>query len=276
MDKYTCPKCRKQLSEDDIMRSLCHSCHSLFDKPEIGGGNLWKSLQEGMKSGHSEHIWEIGKWREINSDKTNEKDFFASERIIDAMQDAPMEILAEVEVGGERFVGKGNKEYWQKIRVVNAWNWEKKYSVALAIFAAEMVLQNYVQKYPKGDLPHKALEAAKKWLENPMEENRLAANAAGSNAWSAAELAAKLTSVSSVRSVWSIIEKAAEFAIRSAGQSAWAAAETDALSAKAAAEAAVLSARSAGQSTEAAAGQILQQCEDWIQQRVGQLKERNK
>lgn len=255
------------------MRCICPFCHSIFDKPAIGGNTVWKSLQGGMKSGHSEDVWNIGRWYEINGEKSNEKDFSASERVIDAMQDVPMEVLAQVEVDGEHFVRKGDKEYWQKMRVINAWKWEKRHSVALAIFAAELVLQNYEKKYPSGDLSHKTIAAAKKWLENPTEENRSAANVAGSDAWSAAELAAKLTSVSSVRSVWSVIEKAAELAIRAAAQAAWSAAESDALSAKAAAEAAVQAARSAAQSSESAVAEIFQKCEDWIQQHVGELKE---
>ena len=234
---------------------------------------MWKSLQAGMKSGHSEHVWKIERWYEINGDKSNEKDFFASERVIDAMQDVPMEVLAQVEVDGEHFIRKAGKEYWQKIKIVNAWKWEKKHSVALAIFAAELTLQNYKKKYPNGDLLQKTIETAKKWLENSTEENRLAANVAGSDAWSAAELAAKLTSVASVRSVWSVIEKAAELAIRSVAQAAWSAAESDALSAKSAAESVTLSARSAAQAAESAAGEILQKCEDWIMQHVVGLKE---
>jgi hypothetical protein len=272
MDKYICPKCRKQLTENNVIRCLCPFCHAIFDKPEIGG-TVWKSLQAGMKSGHSEHIWKIGKWYEINAEKSNENDFSASERIIDAMQDAPMEVLAQVEVDGEHFVRKKGKEYWQKMQVVNAWKWEKKYSVGLAIFAAEMTLRNYKKKYPNGDLPHKAIEAAQKWLKNPTEENRLAANASGSDAWSAAELASKLTSVSSIRSVWSIIEKAAELAIRSAAQAAWSAAESDALSAKAAAEAAAQAAKSAAELNEPDGKEIFQKCEDWILEHLAELKE---
>ena len=164
MDKYICPKCRKQLTEDNVIRCVCPFCHSIFDQPESGEKTVWKSLQAGMKSGHSEHIWKIGRWYEIDGEKSNEKDFCASERVIDAMQDVPMEVLAQVEVNGEHFIRKGDKEYWQKMQVVNAWKWEKKYSVALAIFAAELTLQNYEKKYPSGDLPHKTIEAAKKWL----------------------------------------------------------------------------------------------------------------
>ena len=99
MDKYICPKCRKQLTEDNVTRCVCPFCHSIFDKPEIGR-TVWKSLQAGMKSGHSEYIWKIGSWYEINGEKSNEKDFSASERVIDAMQDVPMEVLAQVEVDG--------------------------------------------------------------------------------------------------------------------------------------------------------------------------------
>src|SRR5450830_1450664 len=121
MDKYICPKCRKQLTEDNVIRCVCPSCHSIFDKPESGEKTVWKSLQAGMKSGHSEYIWKIGRWDEINGEKSNEKDFSASERVIDAMQDVPMEVLAQVEVDGEHFVRKGNREYWQKIQIVNAW-----------------------------------------------------------------------------------------------------------------------------------------------------------
>ncbi|MCX5642891.1 MAG: hypothetical protein NTY10_06680 [Candidatus Omnitrophica bacterium] len=273
MDKYICPKCRKQLTEDSVMRCACPFCRCIFDKPDSGGETLWKSLQADMKSGHGEHIWKIGSWEEVNSDRSNEEDFFASESIIKAMQDVPMEVLAQVEVGGERFTGKGNKEYRQKIQVVSAWKWEKKYSVALAVFAAGLALQNYVQKYPKGDLMHKTIEAAKKWLENPTEENRLSANLAGSNAWSAAEEAAKLIPLSLVRSVWSVIEKAAELAIRSAAQAAWSAAESNVLSAKAAAESVALSARSAGQAAESAAEEIIQKCEEWALRHAAELKE---
>lgn len=273
MDKYICPKCRKRLTEDNVIMCVCPSCHSIFDRPDIGGGTVWKALQAGMKSGHSEHIWQRGSWHEIDGEKSNEKDFSASGRVVDAMQDVPMEILAQVEVDGEHFVRKGGKEYWQKIQVVNAWKWEKKRSVALAILAAEMVVQNYEKKYPKGDLAHKTIEAAKKWLENPIEENRLTANAAGSDAWAAAELAAKLTSVATVRSVWSVIEKSAELAIRSAAQAAWSAAELGSLSAKSAAEAVALSAKSAEWVAESAAGTILQKCEDWIMQHVAGLEE---
>ena len=34
-EKYSCPDCGKELSEADVIRGICSSCHSLFEKPEI-------------------------------------------------------------------------------------------------------------------------------------------------------------------------------------------------------------------------------------------------
>ena len=30
-EKYSCPKCGKELSEAEIIRGICSNCHSLFD-----------------------------------------------------------------------------------------------------------------------------------------------------------------------------------------------------------------------------------------------------
>ena len=55
-------------------------------------------------------------------------------------------------------------------------------SVKLAIFAAELVIKNFEDKYPNDKRPREAIEAAKKWLELQTTE---AASAARSAAWSA-------------------------------------------------------------------------------------------
>ena len=62
----------------------------------------------------------------------------------------------------------------------------KKLSVEVAIFAAEKVLHIFEKKYPRDKRPRNAIEAAKGWLNNPSEENRLAADEAASAAVSAA------------------------------------------------------------------------------------------
>ena len=62
----------------------------------------------------------------------------------------------------------------------------KRLSVEVAIFAAEKALPIFEKKYPTDKRPREAIEAAKGWLNNPSEENRLAAAEAASAAVSAA------------------------------------------------------------------------------------------
>ena len=73
------------------------------------------------------------------------------------------------------------------------WNWANWVIVKVmtrpqylqyAIFAAEQVITIYEKKYPNNDKPRKAIEAAKKVLENDTKENRAdAAAAADAAAW---------------------------------------------------------------------------------------------
>ena len=51
-----------------------------------------------------------------------------------------------------------------------------KMYVKYAIYAAECVIDIYEKKYPDDNRPRKAIEAAKKCIENPNEENKLAAS----------------------------------------------------------------------------------------------------
>ena len=54
-------------------------------------------------------------------------------------------------------------------------NWNKEENVKLAIFSAELVIHLYDGN---SDAPKKAIQAAKRWLENPTKENADAATAA--------------------------------------------------------------------------------------------------
>jgi hypothetical protein len=49
--------------------------------------------------------------------------------------------------------------------------------VKYAVYAAEQVIDIYEKKYPDDDRPRKAIEAAKKCIESPTEENKAAAAA---------------------------------------------------------------------------------------------------
>ena len=68
----------------------------------------------------------------------------------------------------------------------------KKQKIQYAVYAAEQVIDIFEKKYPDDKRPRKAIEAAKKCIENDTEENRSAASA---------ESAAR--SAASAESAWS-------------------------------------------------------------------------
>ena len=201
---------------------------------------LWKSMQKGMKSSNGNVKWKIGQWQHEDKISMCNSGFHASKRIIDAMGFVNMEVLAEVEVKGKSDK-QDDKQVWSDMRILRAWEWTKKDSVALSIFSAELCLKNFEKVYPDDKRPRQAIEAAKKWLKNPTKKNQLAAgSAAESAAWSAAESAA-----------WSAVKSAA-----------WSAAESAAGSA----------AKSAAWSAEGS-DKLLKVIEKWIIKRIPELKE---
>ena len=70
---------------------------------------------------------------------------------------------------------------WTIVRVMNY-----KQRVQYAVFAAEQVIGIYEKKYPDDKRPRQAIEAAKKCIDNPSEENKKAAYAAAYAAAAAA------------------------------------------------------------------------------------------
>jgi hypothetical protein len=106
-------------------------------------------------------------------------------RIIDAMRYVNTEILAEVEVKG-KIIKENDKWTCEKMKLIKTFKWDKIDSVALSIYAAELCIKNYEKVYPKDDRPRKAIEAAKKWLSEPTEENRSVAKSVAKSAESAA------------------------------------------------------------------------------------------
>jgi len=61
---------------------------------------------------------------------------------------------------------------WVVVRIMTY----KQY-VSYAVFAAEQVLGIFEKKYPNDDRPRKAIEAAKKCIDNPSKRNKAAAAA---------------------------------------------------------------------------------------------------
>ena len=83
-----------------------------------------------------------------------------------------------------------DKECFQKMRIVKAYRWTKEDSVKLAIFAAELVIDIFEKQYPDDKRPRMAIEAAKKWLDNPTADTARAAADAAAAAYAAYAAAA--------------------------------------------------------------------------------------
>ena len=145
----------------------------------------WKFLREGMKSNSGNETWKIGEWKTFRGNLVMcERGFHCSKGIWQAFSYVQGEILAKVEVSGKHEV-QNDKEVWEKMKIVKAYKWQKKDSVALAIYAAELVIDIYEKQYPNDDRPRKAIEAAKTYLKSPTDKNRQAAARAAGAAWAA-------------------------------------------------------------------------------------------
>ena len=167
---------------------------------------LWKSLSQGLNSYHGSKKWKIGRWYKCRGElEMCNKGFHASERIIDSMQYVPLECLAKVEVRGKH-IDHDDKQCWQEMKIIQAWEWTQKDSVALSVYAAELVIKNFETRHPSDKRPRNAIEAARAWLKNPTKINRSAAESA---ARSAAESAARSATWSAESAAWSAARSAA-------------------------------------------------------------------
>jgi len=237
---------------------------------------LWKVFKKGLKSTNGTINWKLGEWQKHEGElEMCKSGFHASERIINAMQYTNAEIIARVEVRGDH-LKQEDKQVWSEMRIVKTYNCSKEDSVNLAIFAAELVIDNFEKEYPKDDRPRKAIETAKEWLEN---KNDSAARSAASTAWSAAKSAesAAWSAASSARSATSAAKSAAWSAAwsaesaESAASTAWPAAKSAASTAWSAELAAWPAAKSAAWS--AAKSAVSDNCERFILKRIkGGLK----
>lgn len=159
-------------------------------KEGLGGEvtTRWKflDLQDGkIRSRSGDKTWTIGKWSRARGEiEPCSNGFHCSPTIREAFGYVPGSVLAEVEVRGTS-ADHGDKSAHRDMRILRAWKFTKEDSVALAIFAAEQVVEIYEERYP-GDLrPRKAIEAAKAYLENPTD-----ATDAADAAYAAADAAA--------------------------------------------------------------------------------------
>ena len=230
-------------------------------------------MRTGLKSGSGKNRdWVLGEWRHEDDISICNQGFHASKTPLQALGYVAGEVLAMVEVKDES-IKQEDKECWSDMRIVKAYHWTKKDSVALSVFAAELVIKNYEKKYPNDTRPRDAIEAAKKVLADDTEKNRSAARSAvrsaAESAWSAAESAR-----SAVRSARSAAESVAESA-ESAAESARSATRSAVRSARSAAESAAESARSAVRSARSAAAKkkLVASLDKWFLARIKTLEE---
>jgi hypothetical protein len=162
-----------------------------------------------IKSKHGDFIWKIGNWYKEDNISLCNKGFHASKEIGQAFSYVQGELVARVSVKGKH-KSEDDKEVWSEMRLDKVYKWEKKNSVAIAIYSAELCIENFERVFPNDKRPREAIEAAKKWLENPTKENEVVAYSAYSAANSAANSATN----------------SANFAVYSAANSAYSAANS--------------------------------------------------
>ncbi|MGV8080927.1 MAG: hypothetical protein AB2L22_12835 [Syntrophales bacterium] len=125
---------------------------------------LYKSLPRSKESYRIEY--ELGKWHKIDGDlKMCANGFHASTNIIDAMLNVDCGYIARVEVRG-KCLRENTKECWSEMKIIEWHEWKRKDALPLAIFLAEMVLENYESKFPLDKRPRKAIETAEKCLKD--------------------------------------------------------------------------------------------------------------
>jgi len=179
---------------------------------------------------NNEFIWQIGKWYKEENISMCKRGFHCSKKPLGALNWVQGEVLAMVEARGKA-IKDTDKECWEEMRILKAYRWTKKDSIALAIFSAELVIDNFEKEYPNDDRPRKAIEAAKKVLKRDTDINRSAAGLAAESAVWSAGLAARSAGSAARSAAGSAAESAAESAAWSAAWSAGSAARSAAWSA---------------------------------------------
>jgi len=221
----------------------------------------YKFLRTGLKSDMGKTTWKVGKWKKFNGKLEMCKGgFHCSKRIIDAFLYVQGEILALVEVRGKSIV-QNSKEVWPEM----TWRWTKKDNVALAVYAAEQVIDIFEKEYPNDKRPREAIKAAKRYLRTGSRKGLAAAGAAawaaGAAAWAArdAAWAAGAAAWAAGAAAW-----AARDAAGAARDAAWAARDA----AGAARDAAWAAEAAARDAAEAARDAFLDKIDKWMMRRI--------
>ena len=110
----------------------------------------------------------------------------------------------------------------QKIKgFAKAIGWTKRENAKLSVFCAELVLSNWEKEYPDDDRPRQAIESAKRWLNEPTEENkRKAASAAAALAAASASASAAALASASAATLAAALASASAATLAAASASA--------------------------------------------------------
>lgn len=227
-------------------------------------------MKSGLKSKNGNVYWKVGEWKKHNEEiSLCESGFHASKLAFDAIGLVDCEIIAQVEVRGKSIIDN-KKEVWSEMCITKIYEWTKEDSVALAIFAAELIIKNFEDKYPDDKRPRFAIEAAKEYLKEKTVSAASAARAAysASNvAYSAAAYAAYSAAhaaYSAANVAYSAAYSAAAHAADSAARAAYGAEK----SAASAARAAYISCRMSDRAADIAAKLVKEKCEQFIMNRL--------
>ena len=185
---------------------------------------MYKFLNQKGNSIVSEHgnqKWKIGEWVHVDGEmKCCENGLHASKTVYQAFSYVQGSVLAKVEVKGKHD-DEDDKSAYSDMRIVKAYKWTKKDSVASSIYSAELCLKEFEKLYPGDDRPRKAIDAARAVLAHDTAKNRSAAWSARSAAWSAWSAAGSARSAESAAELAAASAESAESAARSAESAAY-------------------------------------------------------
>lgn len=144
---------------------------------------MWKFLNKkgrSIVSDKGDQEWKIGEWVHVDGEiRACKNGLHASKKILDAFGYVQGTVLARVEVKGKHD-DENDKSAYSDMRIIEAYEWTKKDSVALAIYSAELCLDEFEKLYTDDNRPREAIEAAKKVLVHDTAKNRSAASEAAS------------------------------------------------------------------------------------------------
>ncbi|MCD6590555.1 MAG: hypothetical protein J7K72_01125 [Candidatus Aenigmarchaeota archaeon] len=221
-----------------------------------------------------------GVWYKTKGElKMCENGFHASENIIDAMNYITPGYVGKVQVRGKSIVEK-DKQCWEKIRVIEWHKWTGKDSIALAVFAAELVLPIFEKEYPNDKRPRKAIETAKEVLERSTPKNmtitdvaNAATDAVAYTAYTVANATAYAANAAANAAVYAA-NAAANAAAYAANVAANAATDAVAYAANAATDAVAYAANAMDAGSTATKGTlILKECHNFVLKRKFKKKD---